>query len=112
MLDVHLRWPVGLAPKAGGQALGPLPDAGDVDGFRRDPLLLGEAPLSSVGRSFLFFMPECATLAGIRGPVCELPQQTHTQSEADTPRAGSGCFWKFMQHRGLHIGPTHRQWDI
>lgn len=48
MHDDHLWWPVGSALKAGGQALGPLPYAGDVNGFRlaraeQRPLLLGRA---------------------------------------------------------------------
>lgn len=56
MHDDHLWWPVGSALKAGGQALGPLPYAGDVNGFRlarmeQHPLLLGRAPLSS-GHNF------------------------------------------------------------
>lgn len=52
MLDDHLWWPFCSALKPGEQALGPLPDAGDVHGswlagVRQTPLLLGKAPLRS-----------------------------------------------------------------
>lgn len=74
MHDDHLRWPVGSALKPGDQALGPLPYAGDVNGFwlgrgRRNPLLLGKAPLRS-GQDFglggnasevFFFISQCTT---------------------------------------------------
>lgn len=56
MHDDHLWWPVGFALKPGGQALGPLPYAGDVKGFwagrgQQRPLLLGKARLRS-GHNF------------------------------------------------------------
>lgn len=52
MHDDHLWWPVGFALKLGDQALGPLPYAGDGNGFwlgrvRQHPFLLGKAPLRS-----------------------------------------------------------------
>lgn len=67
----HLCWPVGSALKAGGQALGPLPYAGDENGFsaraEQHPLLLGKAPLRSGHNAgwaqffFFFSINECTT---------------------------------------------------
>lgn len=72
-----------------------------------------------VGRNVSEFFSDCTTEpttdAGSTGRVANL----HTQSckvkfrqklaivETDTPMAGSGFFWKFMQHKIHHIRPTN-----
>lgn len=91
MHDDHLRWPVGSALKPGDQALGPLPYAGDVNGFwlgrvRRNPLLLGKAPLRSgqdfgLGAMFLSFFHQSVHDRTHRGRVADFHSSlTHNRT--------------------------------